>query len=216
MTTGKVFSSFQETPLENTPKSGDREVNTGVQPRADALQFAGLLLGAPSPAGIHTILFASASADTPSRRMIHETALALRLIRNSRVAEILLCESQPPSVDLDHMYLLESPLSRDWTATGDASLAMFYWNQKGNSHSSVPAAAFTELSATLQQRFDFILVDAGTVGSSALPILLAPLCSSTVLLVKPGITTMAEVQASQTLLSQAQARLLGFAFVEAA
>jgi hypothetical protein len=216
MTTGKALLPFQESTVDIRPERDGTDARSGVEASADALQFAGLLLGAAASPGVRTILFASASENTPARQMIYETALALRLIRSSRVAVVLLSESQPASLAPDSMYLLESSLSRDWTAAGDASLAMFYWHHREGGRTPVPASAFAELAVTIQERFDFILVDAGPVGSSPQPILLAPHCTATVLLVKPGITTVAEVQSSQTLLLQAKARLLGFAFVETA
>ena len=212
MTTGKALLPLRQSTAEFGPERGESEDRGGIEANADALQFAGLLLGAAAPPG--TILFASASENTPSRQMIQETARALRLIRSCRVAVALLSESEPEQVAPDDQYLLEASLSRDWTAIGDASLAMFYWHRRPEGRTPVPAAAFAELAASMQGRFDFILVDGGTVGTSAQPVLLAPLCTASVLLVKPGITTITEVQTSQTLLLQTHARLLGFAFVQ--
>jgi hypothetical protein len=211
MTTGKgLFTSHPA--AADFPPAGTEETGA-VQASADALQFAGLLLGAAAPAGVRSILFASASVNTPSQELIYETAQALRLIRGCRAAVVLL--SPPPtSLALGGMHAFESSLGRDWVGAGDANLAMFYWNHLEDGRSPITASAFSELARTIQDRFDFILVDAGAVGSSAQPILLASHCTATVLLVKPGVTTVAEVRSSQRVLLQAQARLLGFAFVE--
>jgi hypothetical protein len=214
MTTGKALLPVPRSVADIRTERESTGDGNGLEANADALQFAGLLLGAAPSPGVRTFLFASASANTPARQMIYETAVALKLIRSARVAVVLLSESQPETVTPDDAYLLENALSRDWAANGDASLAMFYWQRREGSRTPVPASAFALLTETIQERFDFILVDAGMVGASPEPILLAPLCTATVLLVKPGITTIAEVQSSQTLLLQARARLLGFTFVE--
>jgi hypothetical protein len=213
MTTGKGLFTSQAAAADFAPVG--TEETGAVQASADALQFAGLLLGAAAPAGgVRSILFASASDNTPSQQLIYETAQALRLIRGCCVAVVLLSPPSPTSSPLGGMHAFESSLGRDWVGTGDANLAMFSWNHLDDGRSPITASAFSELVRTIQERFDFILVDAGAVGSSAQPILLASHCSATVLLVKPGVTTVAEVRSSQTVLSQAQARLLGFAFVE--
>ena len=214
MTTGKALLALRQSAGEHGPEREEREDRGGLEANADALQFAGLLLGAAAPPGARTILFACASENTPSQQLIQETARALRLIRSSRVAVVLLSESEPEQVAPDDQYLLESSLSRDWSAVGDASLATFYWHRRPEGRTPVPAAALAELAGSMQGRFDFILVDGGPVGTSAQPVLLAPLCTASVLLVQPGITTITEVQTSQTLLLQAQARLLGFVFVQ--
>jgi hypothetical protein len=180
----------------------------------DALQFAGLLLGASASTSVRTILFASASANSLAPNMIYETALSLRLIRGSRVAMILLCESKRVDREPNSKSSLEPSLSRDWANEGDSNLASFHWDRPNSGQSPVPASAFVDLMRSIEGNFDFILVDAGTIGASPQPILLAPLCNATVLLVKPGITTIAEVQSCKALLVQAQAHILGFAFVE--
>jgi hypothetical protein len=212
MTTGKGLFTSHPTAVDFPPAA--TEESGAIQASADALQFAGLLLGAAAPAGVRSILFASASGNTPSQELIYETAQALRLIRGCRAAVVLLSPPPPTSLALGGMHAFESSLGPDWVGMGDANLAMFYWNHLEDGRSPITASAFSELARTIQDRFDFILVDGGAVGSSAQPILLASHCTATVLLVKPGVTTIAEVRSSQTVLLQAQARLLGFAFVE--
>lgn len=207
MTTGKALLPLNQSATDIQPaRSG-----------ADVLQFAGLLLGTTSQAGVRTILFACASENTPARRVIYEAAVALRVIRGCRVALILLSDIPPANGAQESTDSREGSLSRDWTVSENNGLTTFGWNHSlENGRAPVPASAFADLARTLQERFDFILIDAGTVGASPQPILLAPYCAATVLLVQPGITTVAEVHSSQALLSQAQARLLGFAFVESA
>ncbi len=208
MTAGKALLTISNSGPDTATEHG----KAGV----DALQFAGLLLGATASTGVRTILFASASVNTPVPDMMYETALSLRLIRGSRVAMILLSDSKPVAREPNSVSALEPPLSRDWASEGDSSLAFFRWRRPNSGRSPVPASAFLELIGGIEGDFDFILVDAGTIGASPQPILLAPFCTATVLLVKPGITTVAEVQSSKDLLMQARANILGFAFVETA
>ena len=183
--------------------------------QSDALQFAGLLLGsAVEGHGSRVLMFCTASAGTPVWPLLQQTSLAIRQLRNSRVALVSLCGRKCASEELGGVELPADIGGPDWTVTGNAGQAVAHWRHShGDGISTVPTVAFTDILDLIEPHFDFILVDAGAVPSSPQALMVASNCTGVILLVQPGITTTREVERSQMMLARARARLLGFAFV---
>jgi len=166
-----------------------------------------------------TVLLATTSEGTPVLRGARQLALSLRLAKERKVAIVSLSEIgsqevQPVSTAGD--LVLDEPWR--YAQPGGEGATLIYragsWSD-GRASEWVSAEAFSALLEKLSGRFDLILVDAGSDPPPASQQLaLAPLCSGTVLLVRPGISTAAEVQSCEALLHQGRARILGCVFVE--
>jgi hypothetical protein len=187
-----------------------------ISAKSDAVQFAGLLLGSAAEGqGPRVLMFCTASAGAQVWPFLQQTSLAIRALRNCRVALVSLYGRRSANQELEGVDLPSGIAGLDWTVTGKACQAVAYWrHDNDDGTSTVPTAAFTEMLDLIEHHFDFILVDAGSVPSSPQALMVASNCTGVVLLVQPGITTTREVERSQMMLARAKAPLLGFAFVE--
>ena len=170
-------------------------------------------------ADTRTVLFATASVGTPVLRNAKQLALSLRPAKERTVAIVSLTDrgSQEATPQSDPADLV---LAKEWryAPSGGTEPALISWvgsNPDDPPNNSISTSAVAALLKKLSRRFDLILVEAGSdpVPSSQ-QFALAPLCSGTLLLVRKGISTAAEVQRCETRLNQCKARILGCIFVE--
>ncbi len=166
-----------------------------------------------------TVLFATVSEGTPVLRGVRQLAQSLRPVKERRVAIVRLSETGSREARADASpadLVLDDPWKYAHSGGDEATLICWAGSRPENHASEwVSKDAFTALLEKLSGRFDLILVEAGSDPPPApQQLVLAPLCSGTVLFVRPGISTSAEVQHCEALLSQCNARILGCVFVE--
>jgi hypothetical protein len=160
-----------------------------------------------------SLLFASASAGTPSLPLVHSLGRAINELYGSRIAIVSFSEeSRPIALDSN----VDAPIAAEnWTITGNNEFLLAFWNAGATLPSGKKGVTFSGLITQIRDHFDLVLVETGEVLSATHTTMVAASCSGIVLLIRPGVTTIREIQQSKTLLARTNSAIIGCAFVEA-
>jgi len=177
---------------------------------AESRQFASLLVQCVAEQhGPPIVMFVPVSPGMPVSALVRTIAVAVRDVQRYRVALICL-SGKSLRFPLDTFEHAQSAGIQDWMLAETSQVTIVYRTE----HTDVVSAdEFAGLLSRIRGQFDFIMVEAGSSPSTPQTFVVVPYCSGIVILVRPGITTVREVEQTQSKLTQARAKLIGCAFV---
>lgn len=219
----KVVKHLLHTESGLTPISeGNVVAGTTTPPlpsaRADALSLAGQLwAGKTSHTLPVTLLFASPTAGLSVSRFVYETGLALC---HMLTAPVLLVDLGGSNGMLSRVYTRTHSSDSiathaPWTIDGGTTFALARLIEPTLSLlTAVSSERFVSFLEFARTGFSAVLLDVGAVPDSVVGVLAASHCDGIVLCLRPGKSTLSEVEEARTLFAQANSKLLGFVFDE--
>ena len=200
--------------------SAENYATTSLLPaaRADALAIAGQLCTGKTPHPLPlTLAFATPTSGLSVSRFSYETGLALCHLLS---APTLLVDLGGTPGELSRLYTQtygsdSIATHAPWVIVGRTTLALARIEDPAlpllHAISSERFVAFLEFART---RFSVILLDVGALPDSVVGVLTASHCDGGVLCLRPGKTTLAEVETARTLFTQTNSKIFGFVFDE--
>jgi hypothetical protein len=219
----KITTNLFHLDQSKTAEAGrSREGKPGVlelpEARGDALRLAGqLCAGRTNRSSPLTLLFSATTAGLSASRLIYETGLALLHLNEAPVLLIDLCGSDGALVRICARSIrLDSILKHPpWSVEGLPSFALACLSgPETDPVTTVGSERFASFLELAKKRFSCILLDTGPVAESVVSLLVSAQCDGVVLCVKPGKSTLTEVQDAKTAFARANAKVLGFVFDE--